>query len=69
MRLAIGFKIKKRCHTSARYAAKEILPYLRVIFENNGQNTADLAKWLDLDEAMIEYLTGSKKPKTRKRSK
>jgi hypothetical protein len=69
MRLAIGFKIKKRCHTSGRDAAKEILPYLRVIFENNEQNAADLAKWLDLDEAMIDYLTGNKKPRTRKRSK
>jgi len=69
MRLAIGAKIKKRCHTSARDAAKEILPYIRVIVENNGQNAADLAKWLDLDEAMIEYLAESEKPKTRRRSR
>src|SRR3990170_5058201 len=60
-RSAIGFKIKKRCHTSVKLATKEILPYIRIMFENNAQNAADLAKWLDLDEAMIECLAGSKK--------
>jgi replication factor C large subunit len=61
MKSAIGVKIKKRCHISAKRAAKDILPYIRVIFENNSQQAADLAKWLDLDEAMIEYLAATKK--------
>jgi len=61
MRSAVGFKIKKRCHISANAAAKEILPYIRIIFENNAENASELAKWLDLDEAMVEYLAVSKK--------
>jgi len=61
MRSAIGLKIKRRCHISANRAAKEILPYLRIIFENNAKMAAELVKWLDLDEAMTEYLAGTKK--------
>jgi len=57
----MGLKIKKRCHISASRATKEILPYLRIIFENNAEMAAGLTKWLDLDEAMIEYLAGGKR--------
>jgi len=42
-------------------AAKEVLPYLRIIFESNPEMAAGVAKWLDLDETMIEYLAGEKK--------
>jgi len=61
MKSAIGGKIKKRCHISAKRATRDILPYIRIIFEDNAQNAAHLAKWLDLDETMIEYMAGSKK--------
>jgi len=61
MQVAIGLKIKRRCHISARRATKEILPYLKIVFENNAEMAAGLAKWLDLDEAMIEYLAGGKR--------
>jgi len=57
----IGLKIKRRCHISANRAAKEILPYLRIIFENNAEMAAGLVKWFDFDEATIEYLAGTKK--------
>ena len=60
MQSSIGMKIKRRCHVSSSRAVREILPYLRVIFENNVHMAAGLAKWLDLDEAMIEYLAGTK---------
>jgi len=61
MQAQIGLKIKKRCHISAKGATKEILPYLRIIFESNAEMAADLKKWLDLDETMIEYLAGGKR--------
>lgn len=61
MQAAIGSKIKKRCHVSVNRGAKEILPFARIIFENSVDMAADLAKWLDLDEAMIEYLAGNKR--------
>jgi len=59
MQLNIGLKIKRKCHISAIRASKEILPYLRIIFKNNEAMAAGLAKWLDLDEEMVEYLVGS----------
>jgi replication factor C large subunit len=61
MQREIGLKIKRHCHISANRATKEILPYLRIIFENNAEMAAGLTKWLDLDEAMIEYLGGTRK--------
>jgi len=53
---AIGMKVGKRCHVSSARAVKEILPYMRVIFESNHEMGAGLAKWFDLDEDMINYL-------------
>ena len=61
MKSAIGAKIKKKCHTSTRAATRDILPYIRIIFEDNAENAAGLAKWLDLDEEMIDYMAGSKR--------
>ena len=61
IQLSIGQKIKRRCHISANRASKEILPYLKIIFRNNVDMAAGLAKWLDLDMEMIEYLAEDKK--------
>ncbi len=58
---AIGMKIRRRCHMSAVRSIKEVLPYLKIIFENNPEMAAGLSKWLDLDEDMIEHLAGNKK--------
>lgn len=60
MQLEIGRRIKHRCHISATRASKEVLPYLRIIFRNNMEMAAGLAKWLDLSPEMIEYLAESK---------
>lgn len=59
MRLSIGGKIKRKNHISALRASKEIVPYLKIIFKNDENMAAGLAKWLDLDQDMIEYLVGS----------
>ena len=59
MQLNIGRKIKRRCHISAVRASKEVLPYLQIIFKNNVEMAAGLARWLDLDEEMIAYVVGS----------
>ena len=58
VQLSIGVKIKRRCHMSAVRASKDVLPYLKIIFENNAEMAAGLAKWLDLDQEMVEYVTG-----------
>ncbi|MEM3761036.1 MAG: replication factor C large subunit [Candidatus Bathyarchaeia archaeon] len=61
MQLNIGYKIKRKCHISAVRASKEVLPYLRIIFQNNTAMAAGIAKWLDLDVEMVEYLAGIEK--------
>ena len=60
MQLNIGRKIKRRCHISANRASKEVLPFLKIIFKNNADMAAGLAKWLDLDAEMVEHLARSK---------
>ena len=60
MQLNIGQKIKRKCHISANRASKEILPFLKIIFKNSADMAVGLAKWLDLDVEMVEYLVGSK---------
>jgi replication factor C large subunit len=59
IQLTIGAKIKRRCHISTVRASKEVLPYLKIIFKNNVDMAAGLAKWLDLDSEMVEYVAGS----------
>jgi replication factor C large subunit len=60
LRKRIGLKIRRKCHISAARASNEVLPYLRIIFQNDVHKAAGIAKWLDLDEDMIEYVVGTK---------
>jgi len=60
IQLEIGRKIKRRCHISATRAAKEVLPYLKIIFRNDVEMAAGIAKWLDLTPEMVEYIAESK---------
>lgn len=57
--LGVALKIKRKCHISANRAIKEFLPYLRVIFKNNSEMAARIAKWLELSSEMIYYLAES----------
>ena len=60
LRKRIGLKIRRKCHISAARASNEVLPFLRIIFQNDVHKAAGIAKWLDLDEEMIEYVVGTK---------
>jgi len=60
IRKKIGLKIRRRFHISAKRASNEVLPYLRIIFKGNVQMAAGIAKWLDLDPEMVEYIAESK---------
>lgn len=57
----IGKKIGRRMHLSISLAEKDVLPYLKVIFENNPAMSAGLSRWLDFNQEEINYLAGSKK--------
>jgi len=57
----IGVRIKRRMHVSVNVATKEILPYIRVIFQSNPEWAAGLVKWFDFDEEMTEHIAQGKK--------
>ena len=46
--------------STACFALRQVLPFLKIIFKNNADMAAGLAKWLDLDAEMVEHLAGSK---------
>ena len=53
-------RIARKTHISRRGAALEYLPYIRAIFHANPQMGAGIARWLELNEEMIEYIAGDK---------
>jgi replication factor C large subunit len=59
MQFSIGTKVKRKAHISATRASKEVIPYLKIIFRNNAEMAAGLARWLDLNPEMVEYLVGN----------
>lgn len=59
VKLSIGSKVKRKSHISAIRASREVIPYLKIVFNNNAEMGAGLARWLDLDQEMIEYLAQS----------
>ncbi len=59
MQRNIGYKIKPKFHISAKRSLSEVLPFIRIIFKNNTQKAAEIAKWLDLNEEMVNYLAGN----------
>lgn len=61
METEIGRRIKRRMHVSTRVAAKEILPYIRVIFQSNPEWAAGLVRWFDFNDEMVEYVAQGKK--------
>jgi replication factor C large subunit len=61
MKLSIGAKIKRKNHISAKRASREVVPYLKIMFNNNAEMAAGLAKWLDLNQEMVEYLVENEK--------
>lgn len=54
----IGRRIGRKCHLSSSRAIVEVLPYLRIIFENDPEKAKKIAKWLNLDDEMITYISG-----------
>ncbi|MEM0085245.1 MAG: replication factor C large subunit [Candidatus Methanomethylicia archaeon] len=50
--------LAKNCHVSSKTAISEYIPILKIIFNHNVKMAAGIASWLDLDDRMIEFLTG-----------
>jgi replication factor C large subunit len=61
MKKDVGQKIKKRMHVSVSNALKDVLPYVRVIFENNPHMAAGLTKWFNFSEEEVIYIAAGKR--------
>jgi replication factor C large subunit len=59
LQLSVGAKIKPKFHMSAKRSLTEVLPFIRIIFKNDTEKAAGIARWLDLNEEMITYLAGT----------
>jgi len=53
----MGLRIGRKCHVSADRAARDVIPFLRVIFQNDPKIGLGIARWLGLDEDMITFLS------------
>lgn len=60
-KMEIGKMIKRRMHISVASAQKDVLPYLKIIFENNPQMAAGLAGWFNFGEEEVTYVAGGKR--------
>jgi len=58
---AIAQAVKKRCHVSMKEATEKVIPYLKIIFQNNPEMAAGLARWLGLDAEAIRFLTADER--------
>ncbi len=54
-------RIAKQIHVSKRYASVEMIPLLKVIFCSNPKIGAKIAKALELNEDMINIITGDRR--------
>ena len=57
----IGKKIKRKMHLSTKVARKEVLPYLKIIFDNNPQMAAGLTSWFNFTEEEVNHVAGGKR--------
>jgi len=57
LRKEVGVRMGARLHMSSDAVVREILPYLRIIFENDADAAARMAKEFDLDEKTVSYLS------------
>lgn len=66
LRSQIGQKIGAKTHLSTKAAQKQFLPYISFIFRGNPNVIPGMAGWLDLDEEMVQYLSGDGSKKEEK---
>ncbi len=59
IRKGIAEKLASVTHSSKKYAFKETVPYIQVIYRNNEKFRQELNESLELDDKEIEWLKGS----------
>ncbi|MCS7136565.1 MAG: replication factor C large subunit [Nitrososphaerota archaeon] len=58
LRSDLANKLASKCHMSSYKANVEMLPFLSFIFKNDGEVASGLAKFFELSESEISYLSG-----------
>lgn len=56
IRESVARKVAQHCHTSARVARKDILPYLGVVFKHDKKTAATMTEQLELTDAESSFL-------------
>jgi replication factor C large subunit len=54
----LTLKIAAKCHISKRAALREVVPYIRAIFQEDVKTGISIAQWLELEEGTIKWLRG-----------
>ena len=51
-------KVAAKCHMSKRTALREVVPYIRALFQENERTGISIAQWLELDDGTTKWLRG-----------
>jgi len=55
-RKSIAKRIAERCHISTREVVAEVIPLLKVIYEEDPSMAEGISRWLDLEDKEIEWM-------------
>ncbi len=53
----VASKVASKSHCSSYVASRDILPFLRVVFQNDEKMARDLAEFFDFARSDVEFLT------------
>jgi len=52
----VASKIASKCHCSRYVASRDIVPFLRVVFQNDEEMARDLAEFYEFAKSDVEFL-------------
>jgi len=52
----VASKIASKCHCSRYVASRDIVPFLRVVFQNDEEMARDLAEFFEFAKSDVEFL-------------
>jgi len=57
LRRDLGLKLKAELHMGSNAIVREVLPYLKILFQNDPETATKLTEQFALDKKMVQYLT------------
>ncbi|GAJ00930.1 unnamed protein product, partial [marine sediment metagenome] len=55
-RKSIAKRIAERCHISTREVVAEVIPLLKVIYEEDPSMAEGISRWLDLEDKEVKWM-------------